>query len=72
MASSRKISFGTLLKQHRTAAGLSQETLASRARMSRNFVGLLENGQRNPSLRTFLIFCKVMKIKDERDLLPRG
>ena len=36
--------FGTLLRRHRLAAGLSQEALAERARMSTNGVGALENG----------------------------
>jgi predicted ATPase/DNA-binding XRE family transcriptional regulator len=38
--------FGTLLRQYRIAAGLSQEALAERARMSVNGIGALERGYR--------------------------
>jgi transcriptional regulator with XRE-family HTH domain len=36
--------FGTLLRQHRTAAGLSQEELAERAGLSRRGISDLERG----------------------------
>jgi transcriptional regulator with XRE-family HTH domain len=39
-------SFGDLLRELRTAAGLTQEGLAERARLSPNAVGALERGQR--------------------------
>jgi len=38
--------FGDLLKRHRTAAGLTQEALAERARLSRKAVSALECGER--------------------------
>src|SRR5450631_2482574 len=38
--------FGTLLRRHRLAIGLSQEALAERARMSTIGVGALERGDR--------------------------
>ena len=38
--------FGALLRQHRTTAGLSQESLAERARMSVEGVSALERGYR--------------------------
>ncbi len=38
--------FGALLRQHRTAAGLSQESLAERARMSVEGISALERGYR--------------------------
>lgn len=46
--------FGTLLRQFRLAAGLSQEALAERARMSTNGIGALERGYRHTPQRETL------------------
>jgi transcriptional regulator with XRE-family HTH domain len=46
--------FGTLLRRHRLAAGLSQEALAERARMSANGLAALERGTRRTPQRETL------------------
>lgn len=44
--------FGKVLRQRRKAVGLTQESLGLDAQLERNFVSLLELGQRQPSLGT--------------------
>jgi len=50
--------FGMLLRRYRLAAGLSQEALAERARMSANGVGALERGDRRTPQRETLILLE--------------
>ncbi|MFB5252294.1 helix-turn-helix domain-containing protein [Bacillus mycoides] len=54
--------FGTVLRKHRKLAGLSQEQLALQCDLDRTFIGLLERGQRQPSINTIFIICGVLKI----------
>ena len=42
--------FGEELRARRLSIGLSQEALAERAELHRNYVSLLERGLRSPSL----------------------
>jgi len=42
--------FGQVVREVRTAAGISQEVLAERAALHRTYISLLERGLRNPSL----------------------
>ena len=44
--------FGTNLRRLRHASGLSQEELAHRAGINRNYVGLLERAANSPTLDT--------------------
>ena len=59
--------FGTLLRQYRIAAGLSQEALAERARMSTNGIGALERGyRRTPQRETLALLVGALELDDER------
>ena len=43
--------FGDTLRQHRSRLGLSQEELADRAGVHRTYIGMLERGEKNVTLR---------------------
>ena len=42
--------FGAVLRKRREAAKVSQEALAAKAELHRNYVGLLERGKQIPSI----------------------
>ncbi|MGA8533493.1 MAG: LamG-like jellyroll fold domain-containing protein [Candidatus Tumulicola sp.] len=59
--------FGMLLRQYRLAAGLSQEALAERARMSTNGIGALERGYRRwPQRETLAVLAEALGLNDEQ------
>ncbi len=58
--------FGALLRQHRTAVGLSQESLAERARMSVEGVSALERGYRQtPQRQTVAALADALALSDD-------
>ncbi len=60
--------FGRRLALLRRRAQLSQEALAERAGLSRNYIGLLEGSQRWPSLDTVMRIQKALAV-DVMDLI---
>ena len=42
--------FGEIVRSRRQTAGLSQEALADKAGLHRTYVGMLERGERNPTI----------------------
>lgn len=56
--------FGKILREYRLRAGFSQEGLADAAGCDRTFIGMLERGQRQPTLET------LFKISKALDLAP--
>lgn len=54
--------FGCVLKQHRLAAGLSQEALSFEAQIDRTFVSMLERGLRVPTLGVVLSLAGALNV----------
>ena len=46
------LAFGSVLRAHRKAMGLTQEQLGFEAGLERNYISMLELGQRQPTLAT--------------------
>ena len=59
--------FGKLLRRHRLAAGLSQEALAERARMSSDGISALERGhRRTPQRETLALLAGALTLDDDQ------
>ncbi|MBV8149047.1 MAG: helix-turn-helix domain-containing protein, partial [Candidatus Eremiobacteraeota bacterium] len=59
--------FGTLLRRYRIAAGLSQEALAERARVSTNGISALERGyRRTPQRETLALLVGALALDEEQ------
>jgi transcriptional regulator with XRE-family HTH domain len=63
------LAFGAKVRERRLAAGLSQEALAERAGLHRNYVGSLERGERNVALVNIYALAKALGLHP-RQLLP--
>ena len=61
--------FGQKLQQVRKSKGVTQEELAVKVSMDRTYIGLIERGERNPTVRTLYKISKALKV-DSCDLLP--
>ncbi len=57
------IALGREIRRHRKALGLSQEALAERAGLHRNYVGFLERGERNPSATTVFGLARTLGVR---------
>jgi transcriptional regulator with XRE-family HTH domain len=55
--------FGIVLRQLRTEQGYSQDTFAHRSGYHRNYIGLLERGEKSPSLAALFDFAKALEVK---------
>lgn len=57
-----KRAFGKVLKQLRTQKGLTQDELAYKAGLARNYISLLEQCRRTPSLTTVILLAKALDV----------
>lgn len=68
MSENLRQALGRNLRRHRQERGLSQEKFAEFLGFHRNYVGDLERGKRNPTLRTVEAYAALLDV-DPRDLL---
>jgi len=57
------MTLGGELKKARLAAGVTQEELAFKAEISRNYVSLLELDEKSPTVQVLLRICKALGTK---------
>jgi transcriptional regulator with XRE-family HTH domain len=55
--------FGLALRRIRLKRGLSQQALADKAGYHRTYIGLLEHGQKSPSLRTIFNIAATLQVE---------
>ena len=56
-------SFAAEVRGARTSLGLSQEQLAGRANLHRNYIGMIERAERTPTLLAFEGIAKGLQLK---------
>ncbi|WP_218627440.1 helix-turn-helix transcriptional regulator [Caballeronia sp. dw_19] len=54
--------FGAQIRYLRTAAGLSQEEFADTCGLDRTYIGGIERGERNPSLKNILRIADALNV----------
>lgn len=63
------VNFGQKMQKVRKSKKISQEELAGILAMHRTYIGLIERGERNPTIRTLYKIAKALKVSAS-DLLP--
>jgi DNA-binding XRE family transcriptional regulator len=57
-----QIEFGKRVRSLRLAKGYSQEELAFKAKLDRTYVGGIERGERNPSLKNIAKLAEILEV----------
>jgi transcriptional regulator with XRE-family HTH domain len=60
--------FGLTLRRIRKSRGVSQQWLADKSGYHRTYIGMLEQGQKSPSLRTIFNIAMTLQVKPSRIL----
>lgn len=66
------IRFGQRIRELRKARNLSQEQLAELTGFHRNYIGMIERGERNPALVNIEIFANTFEISLSELLILQG
>ncbi len=61
--------FGEKLKMVRKSKRITQEELAVKLYMHKNYIGMIERGERNPTIRTLYKIVKALNVSSS-ELLP--
>ncbi len=54
--------FGIVIRELRKSLALSQEELGFRCNLDRTFVGMVERGERSPSLKTIMLLAENLEV----------
>lgn len=54
--------FGRTVRELRTERGVSQEGLAGAAGLDRNYIGMIERGERNPAVFNIVKIARALKV----------
>jgi len=54
---------GTVLQKMRLKAGMTQEELASKAKVDRTYISMLEHNKKSPTLDMLFRLCRAMGVK---------
>lgn len=68
-------SVGKNIKKYRTAKKMTQESLAEKTELTRSYVGMLERGEKMPSLETFINILNALEVSADMvlcDVLVTG
>ena len=64
------VELGKIIKSKRESKGLTQLELAEKSDVDRNYIGMLERGERNPSYLSLLKIAKGLNIKVYKLIKP--
>lgn len=68
-------SIGRNIRKYRIAKKMRQEDLAEKTGLSANYIGVIERGEKIPSLETFIVILNTLEVSADMvlsDVLSRG